>query len=269
MHSIGLNANVEATMCSGQPPHFFWSRLQGSTASFARRIDAHTHVIMQWGKEAAVKEKSSAAYARALLRESDDLERMRAFIATDEVMEKALDAFPGLRLTKSDPWETTLAYLCSSNNHIPRIQSMVRSLIDPSTGRAREPHEIPEMNLRSMGFGYRAEYVQQTSACVAAGEFDLQGVTRLSYEDAKKEMQTLPGIGPKVADCILLYGFGFLEAFPQDVWIQRVCERYYGKRRPQDIASFARRRWGEWAGYAQQYLFWWARQVAGAEQSLK
>jgi N-glycosylase/DNA lyase len=116
--------------------------------------------------------------------------------------------------------------------------------------------------LRRCLLGYRAPYVKAVARQIAGGEFDLDGLNRLPYEVARRQLLALPGVGEKVADCVLLFAYGKGEAFPVDVWVKRAVERWYlgGRRRTErQIREFARSRFGALAGHAQQHLFYYAR----------
>jgi N-glycosylase/DNA lyase len=116
--------------------------------------------------------------------------------------------------------------------------------------------------LRRCGTGFRAKYLREAARMVSEGEVDLEEVGRLPYPEAKEKVMEIPGVGTKVADCFLLYGYGMMDAAPIDVWMHRVIQRLYlngerlGQRRAED---FLRARFGSWAGYAQVYLYHYAR----------
>jgi N-glycosylase/DNA lyase len=214
-------------------------------------------------------------------------------IDTDPVMRTCLDGLSGLRLLRQDPWECLIAYICSSWNNIPKIQRST-ALIAQRWGRrhtltvAGQEVEVDSFpsparlsavtveELRECGLGYRASYVHMTARKIAAGELDLMALRRVPYKEALASLLRLPGIGRKVADCILVFALDKFEAFPVDVWVRRAIHQYYGfatqsersaesparsseapgNREYDAIQRFAWDRWGEWAGYAQQYLFY-------------
>lgn len=182
----------------------------------------------------------------------------------DDRLRPALRAYRGLRLLRQDPWEAAAGFILSSNNNIKRIQLMWHRLAERFTGEGRFPAaerlaRSSEAELRGLGLGYRAAFLYRSAKRIAGDRawFERTGAEP-DYERAKKALQELDGVGPKVADCILLYGFHRLEGFPVDVWIERVMRRlYYGNRKTPalKIHRFALKRWGGLAGYVQQYLF--------------
>lgn len=251
--------NLKLTMESGQPPHFLWA---GDGKSYQRSAKGTTITLAQKNGQITASHPEEAG---VLLRQKDDLKEITARLsAGDPVIRRAAAKFSGLRLTKNDAWETTVAYLCSQNSNIKRIRANVQGMLG-ADGRVKPAEELAAASLKRLNLGYREPYIKQTAAMVADGEFDFEGVSKLSCQDGRAELQLLPGVGPKVADCILLYGFGRPEAFPNDVWIGRAMEKWYGTSRPKAVEEFAQKRWGPLAGYAQQYLFMLARdELAGA-----
>jgi N-glycosylase/DNA lyase len=221
-----------------------------------------------------------------------DLPDITRGIATDEVMTRAVEALPGMRILCQDPWECLITYISSAWNNIPKIERSMGLLAarwgTPRWVRTREgpvevacfptPEELTgasEGELRACGLGYRAPLVLAAARCVAEEGRDLAALRRSPYAEALRALLALPGVGRKVADCILLFSLEKGEAFPVDVWVRRLVHQYYASaaepevvltpdrlergltdRECLGIQAFARRRWGDRAGYAQQYLFY-------------
>ncbi|WP_108832207.1 hypothetical protein [Aedoeadaptatus coli] len=196
-------------------------------------------------------------YARAaeLVRNSEDLKDLAPYLS--------------LRILKQDPWEAVVGFILSSNNNLFRIRKTVLDLsknygnkLAEAEGLAAYGLPAPEImaelsteQLRALGAGYRDKYLIETARMVAAGKWDLHRPDDLAYNEAKKYLMQLPGVGPKVADCILLFGYGKKDAFPVDVWIKRAMARF-GEFKSREVASnYAASRFGEDAGYIQQLLF--------------
>ncbi len=246
--------NLELTMESGQPPEFVWAR-EGGGGKYSRYLNGKKiYVWQEKGKLLATP--GFERYAENFLRAEDDLNEIYKKISTDAVMRRAIEKYRGLRITRSGPWETLVCFICSINSNIPRIRKNVQSLM--KNGEVISPEEMARGDLRACRLGYRCDYLQETARLVSSS-FDLEKIGRMDYESAREALMELPGVGPKVADCVLLFGYGFLEAFPVDVWIARAMEKYYHKKTQKEIREFARERWGKYAGYAQQYLFCHAR----------
>lgn len=203
------------------------------------------------------------------------LELVLQEIDRDPPIHLAVQKLRGLRILRQDPWETLAGFLLSSNNNIPRVQKMVESLCE-RFGEAAEweggtVHRFPsakalaslgEKDMAACRLGYRAAPLLESARRVARGVFDWEELRQMDYAEAKKILLDLPGVGEKVADCILLFSLDKLEAFPVDVWIKRVVEDFYfrGKRlTPKRVRRFAQEHFGRYAGVAQQYLFHYAR----------
>ena len=203
-----------------------------------------------------------------------DMRRLYAEIGTDPFMRDAIAELRGLRMTKSDPWEATLCYVMSQANNIKRIRGIVRRLIDAFGDECGSGRECAKLfpsseaisrasmgELTACGTGFRAKYIKSV-AREFADRSDFAELCDMDYPGAKAELTKQYGIGGKVADCILLFGYGKLEAFPVDTWVKRIVEHvYFGGRKKgiDEIHAFAEERWGGYAGYAQQYLFWRGR----------
>lgn len=190
---------------------------------------------------------------------------------SDAHLDRCLKAFPGLRLLRQPLEETLLCFLCSSTKQIVQIKQMVE-LLALRHGQELVPgiHRLPtwaelakvsEEALRSCLLGFRARYVNQTAQILAEKTDWLARLDALPYQQAKERLRELPGVGEKVADCVLLFGTGRFEAFPVDVWITKTMELRYELDgwAPQQIAHFGRMHFGAGAGLAQQYLFAWER----------
>ncbi|HUJ43044.1 MAG TPA: DNA glycosylase [Opitutaceae bacterium] len=194
---------------------------------------------------------------------------------SDPHLARCLAAYPGLRLLRQPLGESLLCFLCSATKQIVQIRQMVELLAQRHgreivSGILRLPTwaelaAVSEDDLRASLLGFRARYVKQTAQFLAGRTGWLETVEKLPYAEAKQRLRELPGVGEKVADCVLLFGAGRLEAFPVDVWILKAMERRYGLEgwTPQQTARLGRVHFGPNAGLAQQYLFAWERAQAG------
>ena len=193
---------------------------------------------------------------------------------SDAHLARCLAAFPGLRILRQPFGETLLGFLCSATKQIVQIKQMMALLalrhgahVGGNRNRLPTWNEIatvPEAELRKCLLGFRARYIHQTAQFIAAHPGWLEETETLPYAEAKARLMSLPGVGEKVADCVLLFGAGKLEAFPVDVWILKTMERRYGLDgwKPAQVAQFGRAHFGPLAGLAQQYLFAWERAEA-------
>jgi len=197
--------------------------------------------------------------------------RITRVLRRDRRLWEALDAFPGLRILRQDPWECTAAFITSIASNIPRItgnlNDMAREYGSPIRLGSAEDHTFPrpdhlddELGLRRLKLGFRAGYLVQAARLARSGI--LEEIACQSYEDAKETLMVIPGVAEKVADCVLLFAYGRLNAFPVDTWIRKVMIQLFfkGRRVPdRAIRAFASERWGDLAGVAQQYLYHWSR----------
>jgi N-glycosylase/DNA lyase len=231
-------------------------------------------------------ETQNQSFIESYLRLDDDLPSILSQISKDEHMKKATDLFCGLRIVRQEPWECLISYICATYKSIPAIKKMVNS-ISRSFGKKLtldgydfytfpKPSNIAQAcpnDLRSCGLGFRTERLLETARLVDSGELSPESLKHMEYEAAKRELLGLPGVGPKVADCVLLFSLEKLEAFPIDVWMKRAATTLYashfdssfvekvsskGSLTPKEyetIGSFGREYFGRYAGYAQEYLF--------------
>lgn len=196
-----------------------------------------------------------------------DYNGINEIICRDTVAAKAAEVSKGIRILRQDKWETLCSFIISQNNNIPRIKKIITSLCENfgedkggyytfPTAQQLAMVDVTEFSV--LKCGYRADYIHDAAVKVSTGQINLDSVCKMEYPDAKKYLMSIKGVGPKVADCVLLFGFSFLSAFPKDVWIKRVIEKYYGDTF--DDAVFT-----PYGGIAQQYLFYYERYVQSKE----
>jgi len=273
--------NLAATLESGQA--FRWRCLDGEW--YWGTVGKQAVALCQRGDELMFRclPGSEEHLSEALyhyFRLEDDLKAIYREIATDEGMARAIDRHWGLRLLRQDPWECLVSFVCSAVSNIPRISRTLEAVARrygeavALGGHTLYTFPTPERlacagegALRALGLGFRAKYVAEIAGVVAEGGMELASLRRESYLEAKAVLTALPGIGEKVADCILAFSLDKLEGFPVDRWVRRGLEEwYFPGERPMSYAelrSWAQERWGRYAGYAQQYLFHDSR-LAGA-----
>ncbi len=185
--------------------------------------------------------------------ETDYTELKRCF-SEDGTLAKACEFAKGIRLLRQDSWECLISFIISQNNNIPRIKGIIDRLCDNYGGAFPTAEELSKESADSLSYlrsGFRAKYIEDASKKTASGEADLQAIAGMPIEEARTALKKIKGVGPKVAECVLLFGMYRTEAFPIDVWIKRVLEEYY----PDGFPDYAR----EYAGIAQQYLFHYIR----------
>ena len=182
-----------------------------------------------------------------------------------------------MRLLRQEPWECLASFILSSTKQIVQIQQIVELLCTRFGSAlamppgARMTHAFPtatqlatttEADLRACKMGFRAPNLLAAARAVDSGELDLNLVGQGTVEQAREQLMRLPGVGPKIANCVLLFAYGYQQAFPVDVWVMKALRQlYFPKRqpRPERLQRFVDTYFGPNAGYAQQYLFHYMR----------
>lgn len=195
----------------------------------------------------------------------------------DEYLDKACDFGYGIRILKQDGWEMLISFIISSNNRIPMIQKAIENLsrkfgkyIGEYEGKEyyafptpQELNKASQEEIRACQTGFRDKYIKSTTESVIENNEDILGYTNLSTDECIKELTKFNGVGPKVADCIALFGMTKIDTFPVDVWVKRVMQEFYVEEDMSlpKIRKYAVEKFGDLAGYAQQYLFYYAREL--------
>ena len=185
---------------------------------------------------------------------STDYSELKRCFSEDETLAKACKFASGIRLLRQNDWECLISFIISQNNNIPRIKGIISRLCEHYGGHFPSPAELSAETADSLAFlrsGFRAKYIADAAQKTASGLVDLGSIAAMPVEDARTALRTIKGVGPKVAECVLLFGMYRTEAFPVDVWIKRVLEQYY----PDGFPDFAKKN----GGIAQQYLFHYIR----------
>jgi N-glycosylase/DNA lyase len=207
-----------------------------------------------------------------LLRLDDDLDAIEAAAPDEPLVERAFDTSPGMRLVRDPPFACLVSFICSAQMRVSRIHGMQRRLAeaygDTVSFDGETYHAFPtpeqlagatEADLRDLSLGYRAPYVQRTAELVAREEATPEEARGLGYEAARESLTRFVGVGEKVADCVLLFSLGYLEAVPLDTWIRTAIETHYPECERGSYAETSRaireRFGGEYAGYVQTYVF--------------
>lgn len=188
-----------------------------------------------------------------------DYSEIKSRISSDDTMKKACEYASGIRLLRQDSWEALCSFIISQNNNIPRIKGIISRLTEHFF-HFPTPLELSRCTPDDLSFlraGFRAKYLVDAAQKITSGEVSLERVRTAPIDEARKELMTIKGVGPKVAECALLYGMYRTEAFPVDVWIKRVMEKWYPDGLPECCVGIE--------GIAQQYLFHYMRTFASKE----
>jgi len=262
----------------------WWYGVVGGEVIKLKQVDDQTLEIQ------STKTESLASFIELYFRLDDDLPSILKKIDRDKHIRRAIERLYGLRLIRQNPWECLISFLCATYANIPRIKRMIRNLSErfgyPIDMGNRtfysfpEPEDLSRVNvveLRKCGLGFRAKYVKRTAMRIYSGEVVLEELKGLDYAEAKCCLRRLDGVGEKVADCVLLFSLEKLETFPVDVWMKRILLQLYPgyftpgfiervrarssltRKEYETIRSFACEYFGEYVGYAQEYLYYQAR----------
>ena len=269
MHNIASpEFSLQASLSSGQT--FRWTPHDGWYYGF---IGPAVVKVRQEGERLSY-ESSDPALTDDRIRHyfalDLNLPEIISSIDVDMQVHHAIQRYRGLRVLRQDGWETLASFICASFNNIKRIQGMIERLAqaygEPVSLNGFRGFNFPrpeviagmsERRLRSLGLGYRAPYLKATARLVVEGKLPMEQLRRVDYDAVKTALLGCDGVGDKVADCVALFGFEKYQAFPIDVWMERAM-RYYFRHRTMTRArlhDYARRHFGPYAGYAQQYLY--------------
>lgn len=190
-----------------------------------------------------------------------DYGAVKDFLSDDPILCEAIRFAPGIHILRQEPWETLCSFIISQNNNIPRIKGIVSRLCENfgqklyngsySFPSAEVVAGLSVDDLAPLRCGFRARYILDAARSVSSGKVDFAACDVFPVDKARDMLMQIKGVGPKVADCTLLFGCGRFDCFPVDVWIKRVLKQYYPQGFPQKYARFG--------GIAQQYLFYYAR----------
>ena len=281
--------DLQSTVESGQS--YLWDRedgrmydRDGETGGDAwywttTRVDGDPEVVRVRQADGRLEWAGSfeaESHLRARLGLGDDLPAIRETAPPDAVVDEAYDAYWGMRIVRDPAFPTLISFICSAQMRVARIHGMQQALRrefgEPVAFDGRQYRAYPtpgalaaasEGDLRDLNLGYRAPYVKRSAELVADGEAHPEDARGLDYEDARAALTEFVGVGDKVADCILLFSLGYLEAVPLDTWIRTTIAEYYPEcdRGNYTDTSRAIREalGGAYAGYTQTYLFHYLR----------
>jgi len=280
------NYNLAATLTSGQA--FRWRECDGGWEGVIKDCWVRLRQRADGIAAETATPQREWTWLSDYLQTDLDLNSVLLTFPDDEPMRASVNACLGLRLLRQDPWECLASFILSSTKQIVQIQQIVGLLCERYGERLATPpgmapvHSFPtaerlatttEGELRACKMGFRAPNLLAAARRITCHEIDLHALRSCSFEEAREKFAGLPGVGPKIANCVLLFAYGFQQAFPVDVWVMKgLRQLYFPKRRPnpQRVRRFVATHFGPNAGYAQQYLFHYMRsrgRTPGREQA--
>lgn len=212
-------------------------------------------------------------------RRRDNIEKIIRSISRDEITKKAVRRYLGLRILEQDPFQCLISFIVSSNSNIQKIKNSLEKISEKFGSPVEfdgqkfflfpKPSDLAGASIEDIkdcSVGYRARFIREASEMVLSKEIDFEALKKSSYQKAKTEICQIPGVGNKVADCVLLFSLDKLEAFPLDRWMMRILAKYYARELQIDTTSITEKQYGvlhqkivshfgPFAGYSQQFLF--------------
>jgi len=261
--------NVENSINSGQV--FLWKKYKDIW------YGVNGQDILKISKTGTVK--SYQNIKTDFFRKKDNIEKIIKSISKDEITKKAVKQYLGLRILEQDPFQCLISFIVSSNSNIQKIKNSLEKISEKFGVKAEfenqefflfpKPEKLANATIdqiKSCGVGYRARFIKEAAKMIVQEQINFEYLKKCSYQEAKKEICQIPGVGNKVADCILLFSLNKLESFPLDRWMIRILEKYYSDKFYLETKTITEKQYeilhkkivkhfGPFAGYAQQFLF--------------
>lgn len=258
--------NIALSVDCGQS--FRWT--ENEDGSFHCVVKNKSVDILQNEKEIIFKNTTQEDFEKIWIPYFDlneDYEKICKLFENDKYLKKACEKYYGIRILKQDPWEAICSFIISQNNNIPRIKGIISRLCENFGEKINEKDfsfpsydvlaKMEVEDLQILRAGFRSKYIIDAARKFSSHEIKIEEIEKMPIEEARAELMKIKGVGKKVAECALLYGFGRHEAFPVDVWVQRIMEEFY----PNGFPKFTK----GYEGIAQQYLFHWRRNLKDGE----
>ena len=212
-------------------------------------------------------------------RKNDNMQEIIKSISKDETVKKSVKQYEGLRIFKQDPFQCMISFIISSNSNIQKIKNSLEKISKKFGKKVKiqnkefflfpKPEKLANASIEEIkkcGVGYRAPFIKQASKMIVLKKINFEYLEKCDYEEAKKNICLIPGVGNKVADCILLFSLNKLEAFPLDTWMIKILEKYYSNQFNIETKTITKKQYqilhekivnyfGPYCGYAQQFLF--------------
>ena len=261
--------DVEYSINSGQV--FLW----GKSGQYWYGINGQD--ILRLDKKGIIK--SYQNLKTDFFRKNDDFDKIINSISRDKIVRNTIRKYSGLRILRQDPFQCLISFIISSNSNIQKIKMSLEKISKKFGTKTKfennefylfpKPEKLAKASINeitSCGVGYRSKFVKEAANMVLLKKIDFEFLKKSNYQDIKENICLIPGVGNKVADCVMLFFFFKLEAFPLDRWMIRILEKYYSDKFQLDIKSITQKQYdnlhkkivnhfGPYAGYSQQYLF--------------
>ncbi len=261
--------NLENTINSGQV--FLWKQIQNNW------FGVNGQDVLRITDSGKIK--SYAKQKIDFLREKDNLEEILRMISKDKTTRQAVKKYLGMRLLRQDPFQCLISFITSSNSNIQKIKSSLEKMSKKFGVKVKfdnqefflfpKPEKLANASIneiKSCGVGYRARFIKEAANRTVLEKINFEYLKKSNYQNAKEEICLIPGVGNKVADCVLLFSLNKLESFPLDRWMIRILEKYYSDKFQLETKTITEKQYGilhekivnhfgPYAGYSQQFLF--------------
>src|SRR5881392_2202585 len=286
-----LDFDLAMTFDSGQV--FHWEKIDngfiGTIGDRGVYVEQRGDVLKLYRKERILGGLKPSSFARSVANYfalDHPLAEICASFPRDATMDTARTFCRGLRIIRQPKWECLATFICSSMKQVAHIRQISLALRERFGAQRKigthmvytfpSPRRLArasEKELLECKLGYRAKNLRETARLISSGEADLEAWSALSDADLRKHLCALPGVGPKIANCVMLFAYERLRAFPIDVWIERALRQHYfsGRKKmsAQRLREFSETYFGEHGGYAQQYLFHHARSGGRGDRTIE
>jgi N-glycosylase/DNA lyase len=264
-----FSINIDNSINSGQV--FLWKKDDSNWYGI------NGQDILQINKNGVIKSIQNLKID--FFRKNDDIEEIIKSISKDKTVREAVKQYEGLRIFKQDPFQCIISFIISSNSNIPKIKNSLEKITKKFGTKIKiknkefflfpKPEKIAKASIdeiKKCGVGYRAPFIKEAAKMVFSKKIDFKYLEKCDYKEAKKNICLIPGVGNKVADCILLFSLNKLEAFPLDTWMIKILEKYYSNEFNIKTKTITQKQYeilhekivnyfGPYCGYAQQFLF--------------
>ena len=264
-----FSIDIDNSINSGQV--FLWEK-QGSDWYGINGQD-----ILKINKNAVIKSIQNSK--TDFFRKNDNMQEIIKSISKDKTVKEAIKQYEGLRIFKQDPFQCMISFIISSNSNIQKIKNSLEKITKKFGEKVEienkefflfpKPEKLAKASIdeiKKCGVGYRAPFIKQAAEMVFSKKIDFEYLQECNYKEAKKNICSIPGVGNKVADCILLFSLNKLEAFPLDTWMIKILEKYYSNEFKIETKTITQKQYeilhekivnyfGPYCGYAQQFLF--------------
>ena len=260
------NFDLKQTFLCGQC--FRWKKSENG--GFSAIVAGKKIKVIESGSEIVIESGHTRGFLENYFDLDTDYSEYIKKFSTDPTLKAACEGSPGIRLLRQEPFETLISFIISQNNNIPRISGIIDRMCESFGEKTDGGYTFPTAkrlrgitpdDLAPLRAGFRARYIADAVSRVNSGEINFEEIDALALSPARERLKQIVGVGDKVADCVLLFAFHKLDAFPKDVWVKRIMSEFYPNGLPECTKGAE--------GVAQQYLFDYVRNNSGLKNNVQ